>query len=214
VGYFTTNPKKLVLHFSNFSTIFYTIYKKQPKHFYYWSYQLQGGPQKDLLFCNVIPGGGRPARLAGIRRARLRSRTGEGGGRLKAHLGVDLVGRTGAERLRRASTPATSGGGCHGCPERRAFGREGQQAVGVASRGLAEMEKGYFGLGSARNRSSPRLAKGAGGGSVWAGRASTRRGHGPWLLLRRQAHPLKTSGQVKDASGTRAPDDGERTAGP
>jgi hypothetical protein len=66
------------------------------------------------------------------------------------------------------------------------------------------MEKGYFGLGSARNRSSPRLAKGAGGSSVWAGRASTRRGQGSWLLLRRQAHPLKTSGQVKDASGTRA----------
>jgi hypothetical protein len=27
VGYFTMNPKKLVLHFSDFSVIFYAIYK-------------------------------------------------------------------------------------------------------------------------------------------------------------------------------------------
>jgi hypothetical protein len=49
------DPTKLVLHFSDFYTIFYAIYKKQPKHFYYLSYQLQGGPRKDLLFCNVVP---------------------------------------------------------------------------------------------------------------------------------------------------------------
>jgi hypothetical protein len=29
VGYFTTNPKKLVLHFYDFSVIFYAIYKNQ-----------------------------------------------------------------------------------------------------------------------------------------------------------------------------------------
>jgi hypothetical protein len=29
VGYFTTNPNKLVLHFSDFSVIFYVIYKNQ-----------------------------------------------------------------------------------------------------------------------------------------------------------------------------------------
>jgi hypothetical protein len=50
------DPTKLVFHFSEFYTIFYTIYKKQPKHFYYLSYQLQGGPRKELLFCNVVPG--------------------------------------------------------------------------------------------------------------------------------------------------------------
>jgi hypothetical protein len=33
VGLFTTNPTKLSLQFSDFSTIFYTIYKKQQKHF-------------------------------------------------------------------------------------------------------------------------------------------------------------------------------------
>jgi hypothetical protein len=36
--------------------IFYAIYKKQPKHFYYLSFQLQGGPRKELLFRNVVPG--------------------------------------------------------------------------------------------------------------------------------------------------------------
>jgi hypothetical protein len=46
----------LVLHFSDFSVIFYAIYKKQPKHFYYLSYQLQGGPRKELQFRNVVPG--------------------------------------------------------------------------------------------------------------------------------------------------------------
>jgi hypothetical protein len=33
MGYFTANPTKLVLHFSDFSTIFYAIYKKQENHF-------------------------------------------------------------------------------------------------------------------------------------------------------------------------------------
>jgi hypothetical protein len=33
VGYFTSNPAKLALHFSDFSVIFYAIYKKQPNGF-------------------------------------------------------------------------------------------------------------------------------------------------------------------------------------
>jgi hypothetical protein len=36
--------------------IFYAIYKIQPKHFYYLGYQLQGGPRKEVSFCNVVPG--------------------------------------------------------------------------------------------------------------------------------------------------------------
>jgi hypothetical protein len=47
---------KLVSHFSDFPVIFYAIYKKQPRHFYYLSFQLQGGPQKELQFRNVVPG--------------------------------------------------------------------------------------------------------------------------------------------------------------
>jgi hypothetical protein len=44
------NPTKLVLHFSDFSMIFYAIYKKQPNHKYYWSYPFAGRPwERNLL---------------------------------------------------------------------------------------------------------------------------------------------------------------------
>jgi hypothetical protein len=47
VGYFTMNPTKLVLHFSEFSKIFYAIYKKHGNHFTIGVNLLQGGPRKD-----------------------------------------------------------------------------------------------------------------------------------------------------------------------
>jgi hypothetical protein len=50
------NPKKLVLHFSDFSTIFYAIYKNQPNHNTIWVNLLQGSPQKEIGFRNVAPG--------------------------------------------------------------------------------------------------------------------------------------------------------------
>jgi hypothetical protein len=50
------NPKKLVLHFPDFSVIFYAIYKNQQTHFTILVALLQGGPRKDLGFCNVAPG--------------------------------------------------------------------------------------------------------------------------------------------------------------
>jgi hypothetical protein len=50
------NPTKLVLHFSDFSVIFYAIYKNQQTHFTILVALLQGGPRKDLGFCNVAPG--------------------------------------------------------------------------------------------------------------------------------------------------------------
>jgi hypothetical protein len=56
VGYFTTHPTKFVLHFSYFSMIFYAIYKNQQTHFTILVALFQGGPQKDLGFCNVAPG--------------------------------------------------------------------------------------------------------------------------------------------------------------
>jgi hypothetical protein len=53
------NPTKLFLHFSDFSTIFYAIYKKQPNGFTIGVTLLQGGPRKESFFRNVAPG--RPA---------------------------------------------------------------------------------------------------------------------------------------------------------
>jgi hypothetical protein len=69
VGYFTTNPTKLVLHFSDFPVIFYAIYKNQQTHFTILVALLQGGPRKDLGFCNVAPGAASRRGLAKFRRA-------------------------------------------------------------------------------------------------------------------------------------------------
>jgi hypothetical protein len=43
------NPTKLVLHFSDFSVIFYAIYKIQQKHLYYLRIVLQQGPWRFLF---------------------------------------------------------------------------------------------------------------------------------------------------------------------
>jgi hypothetical protein len=74
------NPKKLSLHFSDFSVIFYAIYKNQEIANTIGVTLLQEGPWKELGVCNVAPGGGGPARAAGIRRARRRLRPGKGWG--------------------------------------------------------------------------------------------------------------------------------------
>jgi hypothetical protein len=44
VGFFTTNPTKLGLHFSDFSTIFCAIYKNQQQHFTISVTLSQSGP--------------------------------------------------------------------------------------------------------------------------------------------------------------------------
>jgi hypothetical protein len=72
------NPTKLVLHFSDFSVIFYAIYKNQQTHFTISVALLQGGPRKDPEFCNVVPRRGWPARVGKIRRARRRDWPGKG----------------------------------------------------------------------------------------------------------------------------------------
>jgi hypothetical protein len=66
------NPTKLALHFSGFSVICYAIYKNQQLTFTISVVLLQGGPRKDLGFCNVAPGrpgSGGPA-AAGLGRGR------------------------------------------------------------------------------------------------------------------------------------------------
>jgi hypothetical protein len=58
---------KLVLHFSDFSTILYEFYKKQESYFTIGVTLLQEGPWKVSLLCNVAPRGGWPARAARFR---------------------------------------------------------------------------------------------------------------------------------------------------
>jgi hypothetical protein len=46
MGFFTMNPTKFGLHFSDFYTIFYAIYKNQQKHRTITDTLLQQGPWK------------------------------------------------------------------------------------------------------------------------------------------------------------------------
>jgi hypothetical protein len=87
VGYITTNPKKLVLHFSDFSVIFYAIYKNQEITFTISVALLQQGPWKEIFLCNVVLGAAGRRGLAKFRRGSLRFGRGRGGGWLGAHLG-------------------------------------------------------------------------------------------------------------------------------
>jgi hypothetical protein len=80
-GYFTMNPTKLALHFSGFFVIFYAIYKNQQLTFTISVALLQGGPRKDLGFCNVAPGrpgSGGPAKFRRAAAGLGRGRAGKG----------------------------------------------------------------------------------------------------------------------------------------
>jgi hypothetical protein len=62
------NPKKLVLHFSAFSVIFYAIYKNQEINLTIGVHLLRRGPCKELGVCNVVPGRGGRRGLGKFRR--------------------------------------------------------------------------------------------------------------------------------------------------
>jgi hypothetical protein len=87
VVFSTANPTKLVLYFSEFSTIFYAFYKFQQNGYTIEDVTLRRGPRKDLGPRNWVP---RPTE----RRAHRKS-GGSGGtpgrgtvrGRVRAHLG-------------------------------------------------------------------------------------------------------------------------------
>jgi hypothetical protein len=82
VGYFTINPKKLVLHFSDFSVIFYAIYKKQEINLTIGVHLLQRGPWKDFCVCNVAPRGAVAGAAGQIPAGSPRVLAGEGWGRV------------------------------------------------------------------------------------------------------------------------------------
>jgi hypothetical protein len=96
----------LVFHFSDFSTIFYAIYRKQPKHFYYLSYPFAGRPSKRTSVLQCGPWGGRPARLAGIEPLRWGIRPGDGWRRKRRSPTTCLWPQTGGGALVGGRPPA------------------------------------------------------------------------------------------------------------
>jgi hypothetical protein len=60
---------KVVGHFSDFSMIFYAIYKNQEIIFTIGVHLLQQGPWKEVLFCNVVLGAAGRRGEAKFRRA-------------------------------------------------------------------------------------------------------------------------------------------------
>jgi hypothetical protein len=55
VGFFTSNPTKLGLHFSDLSTVSYGFYKKTAKHIYYLSYSFSLGSLEILGVSQIYP---------------------------------------------------------------------------------------------------------------------------------------------------------------
>jgi hypothetical protein len=137
------NPTKLVSHFSDFSVIFYAIYKNQEITFTIGVHLLHGGPWKEFGCCKVAPGRGsrRGWANSGELAAGLgRRRAGEGP---TGALGVDLDRIWGARLYRRASSTAAAGGRhcAPGSGETSTWPRQG--AVGLAP-GKAREGNGWF----------------------------------------------------------------------
>jgi hypothetical protein len=161
VEFFTTNPTKLSLHFSEFSTIFYGIYKIQPKVKHYLRTNFHRGPWKFLQIHNHTltlhktppeisqtlqcspraPAGGGPAKF---RRTGGRDRPGAGGERPSGPwdsipvlgLGRGTTGgrgrRSGAVTATRATAPAR----LHLRRGKRRFGRLGWRSTVVVMRSI------------------------------------------------------------------------------
>jgi hypothetical protein len=114
------NPKKLVLHFSEVSTIFYTFYKFLQKWNTIEVEHLRRGPCKELELRNWVPWPWKAAAPAEFLRAGRAPGRGGGGAWPHAHLGRGGVrglsgeGSSEGARRRPAVTPAAAGGDTHG----------------------------------------------------------------------------------------------------
>jgi hypothetical protein len=151
VGYFTTNPTKLALHISEFSTIFYDFLRnlqETAKWLYYLSYTLQQGSGKNwgltekplvctqtliksCLFAIGSPGAGR--RRSGQIPANRRPRP-AGRGR-RGTRGVSWLdsGRSSEWWWRRRRCTATVAGASRGAPMRRQGRGQDQGLCGSGS---------------------------------------------------------------------------------
>jgi hypothetical protein len=149
VVFFTKNPTKLSLHFSEFSTIFYAFYKFQQFANTIGDTVLRWGPWKEMGARNVALG-------HGCRRLRLRCRPGKVGRRASESPLVDLRPKLGS-RWPWWWRGAVAGGASRGCPTpgeaRRPAGLHGVLWVPTGpSIGVGRS----CGWGVSKNRSSPR----------------------------------------------------------
>jgi hypothetical protein len=177
------NPRKLILHFSDFSVLLYAIYKIQQKHLYYLRIVLQQGPWRFLFsYRNALdlqisprkergPRNAAPGRPAGAAPAKFRpGRRRAGRGRARGGVGgcprPELMGWTGVEWPRRAAlaAPERVATAVAAVPARGGRGRE--EASMFACVGARED------VGSADRREEPaeeRRTAEAGGGSGQSG---------------------------------------------
>jgi hypothetical protein len=219
VGFSTMKPTKLGLNFSNFSMIFYAIYKKQPNALYYLSYQLQEGPRKEFLFCNVVPGtaGRRLGPKSGEVGAGVGGeRWGKGSGPHRRPIcglvgGVRVAGR-GAPRLLAATAAGVAAPVRGAAPaahwDVEQFACEGRE--GTASSEDRRAAGGEFGCRPEDWGGAPLVARWCGLGAVEGRPCASRRGDGP--LIVDPCAGLRPADRRR-ASGTRTPGDGGRTAG-
>jgi hypothetical protein len=204
VGYFTTNPTKLVLHFSVFFYDFLRNLQEKPKHFYYLSYQLQGGPRKESLFCNVVPGAGGRRGLSKIPASSSSAGPGKGGGRVYVLLGVRFGARLWARGCRRAR-PAELRLGSRGGS---VSAMKGAWVDLLATRGVPVSARDGLRMVGCGGE--------AGGGGAPVGRDGghgARAGEGNRALYSRPVRRLMPCGPKGCASGASVPGDGGRTAG-
>jgi hypothetical protein len=153
------NPTKLVLHFSDFSVIFYAIYKKQGNSLYYFSCTFAAGTLERTLALQCGPW----ARLAGAGEPNSgkvrRGLAGEGWGGGLGTSGARFGHLAGTVVAPASSSPAAREGRPWWSLFRRGEGRgEGVEWFGSFLRGEGTWRKTCCGSRSAGHRSSPRLA--------------------------------------------------------
>jgi hypothetical protein len=105
---FTTNPTKLVLHFSDVSTIFWRIYKIQQKLQHYLRLSFANRPLKRTLTLQLGPWAQAAVRIAGIRPREGRNRPGKGGVVLRGSPTTDSRGWMARRACQRLATVAAA----------------------------------------------------------------------------------------------------------
>jgi hypothetical protein len=160
------NPTKLVLHFSDFFMIFYAIYKKQPKHFYYLSYPFAVRPLKRFFLLQCSPWAAGQRWSGQILANRRPGPAGHGRGRGLGSLGTDSHAQSQRGKGRRGGRrqPGRGSRGGRPVPVRAAW-----EGLVNGWRALVDAREGGEGLGSVHIRPEVVARRGgSGGGHGWS----------------------------------------------